>query len=119
MHQIEGFDTSTLDDIVLSYKNETIRGDVVIGGDFQADHLTVDGSIDGVDAEAPLSWLRNGVDQEVQGDLHVRGSLDVDDFMDTSAMVNDIDVDRMLADGVRINGSAKMASLHFGNTLRR
>lgn len=72
------------------------------------------GKIDGVNSNAPLNWLRYGVNQNLSGNVEIRGSLDVGDFRQDSWMVNAVDLNVLLQDAVRINDLKEFSSLKFG-----
>lgn len=67
-----------------------------------------------MDSNAPLNWLRYGVNQNLSSNVEVRGSLDVGDFRQDSWMVNAVDLNVLLQDAVRINDLKEFSSLKFG-----
>ncbi len=67
-----------------------------------------------MNSNAPLNWLRYGVNQNLSGNVEIRGSLDVGDFRQDSWMVNTVDLDVLLQDAVRINDLNEFSSLRFG-----
>lgn len=67
-----------------------------------------------MDSNAPLNWLRYGVNQNLSSNVEVRGSLDAGDFRQDSWMVNAVDLNVLLQDAVRINDLKEFSSLKFG-----
>ena len=71
------------------------------------------GKIDGVDSELPLYWLRNSVQQNISGSIHVQGSLHAHRYKQDSWNVGEIDVDELLRSAVKTDQDQFFPSLQI------
>ena len=77
------------------------------------------GSIDGVDSNAPVSWLRYSANQTVSGSIIVNGSLTVGQLQQDSWLINAIDMSVLLNHSVRIDRPNNFTLIYFGNVIMR
>jgi hypothetical protein len=130
---MDDIDIKRLLDVVLVHQPATLYSDIMLNGTVFSNKVLVNGkcclkigcilfsktteilgSIDGVNSNAPLSWLRYGVNQNLSGNVEVWRSLDVGDFQQDSWMVNAVNLNALLEDTVRITDVKEFSSLRFG-----
>lgn len=75
--------------------------------------LTITGSIDGVHSDAPLTWLRTDVNQNLNGSIEVRGLLNIENFQQDSWLINKVNIKDMFNRVVGLNESRQLSSLDF------
>lgn len=71
------------------------------------------GSIDGVNSNAPLSWMRYNVNQNLSGTVTIKGSLEALDFRQDSWIVNRVRLDDILSRAIRTNEPRRFSFLRF------
>lgn len=72
------------------------------------------GTIDGVDSNAPVTWLRYSANQTLSGSLNVNGSLTVSQFELDSWTINSIDLAELLSRAVRIDQQTNFTLFFIG-----
>ena len=134
---MDDLDIKRLLDVVLVHQPATLYSDIMLYGTVFTNEIVVNGksylqtdcvlftqkitiettgSIDGVNSNAPLIWLRYGANQNLSGNVEFQGSLYVGDFRQNSWMVNAVDLKVLLQDAVRITDTKEFSSLRFGNS---
>lgn len=72
------------------------------------------GTIDEVDSNAPLYWLKQDKEQRIDGHVHVDGQLTVQDYRQGSWLINDFNAKDLLDRALRTDKASNAAFLTFG-----
>lgn len=133
---MDSVDIDNLLDAVIANEPATIYSDLIINGSVFTKIMDVNGlitflmftdqlfslivfhflgTIDEVDSNAPVTWLRYLANQTISGSLNVNGSLTVSQFEQDSWTINSIDLAELLSRAVRIDQLANFTSFQFGN----